>query len=119
MALERQQLRDDLVAVIGAARDLSPENDYALADVFIRLAREQIVREVAPPRPLINWGQITTLIGAAVLALTTLASPFLLFHGGHDRDGFDRTAVPQPVQPGSSFGPPNSWHNGDPQQFGP
>lgn len=85
MSLVRQQLREELVAIIAAGRELSPEHDYLLADIYLSRTR-------AVPRPRSSIAQwldhprvLRTLLAVACLALAALAFSLLAFHG--DRAG--------------------------------
>jgi hypothetical protein len=109
MALDREQLRDELVMMIAAGRELSPEHDYALADVFLDNARETIRQAAAPPAPPPRQGHIAAFAGAAVLALAFLVSPFLLFHH-HGAGAFNQSVVPGAFDRGHHVAPPNWWN---------
>lgn len=113
MALDRWKLRDDLVAVIAAGRELAPENDYALAEIFLQHARESLLQEIAPPSPPVKRGQIATLVGAGCLALAALLSPFLFFHPHRDGGEYNQSGfVPGQFEPHHQFDRPNWWWNG-------
>lgn len=69
MALERRELHDELVALIAAGRELPPEHDRALADIFLSHAQ---FRSAPPPpqssllKALQDWRVVA---GALLLAL--------------------------------------------------
>ena len=69
MPVQRTELLDDLTALIASGRELSPDDDRALAEVFI----ERLTRGMAPPsrirQVLSVWRQSRRLVGTAVLAL--------------------------------------------------
>ena len=107
MALDRSTLRDDLVSVIAAGRELGQEHDYALADVFLNHAHDALLREVTPPPTPVKAGPIAALVGAGFLALAALLSPYFMWHGYHDGDAQRQTVVvPGPYDHGG-FQPPN------------
>lgn len=109
MALDRQKLRDDLVAVIHAGREISPEHDYALAEVFLRHARESLIQEVAPPARPITGGQLGGLLAVACFAVAGLLSPFFLFHDYHHAGDFGQQNVAPSPYDNRDFGPPGWW----------
>jgi hypothetical protein len=109
MALDPEHLRDELVMMIAAGRELSPEHDYALADVFLDNARESIRRAATPPAPPPRQGHIAALAGAALLAFAFLLSPFLLFHGHHGPGAFNQSVVPAPERQ-HQVAPPSWWN---------
>jgi hypothetical protein len=110
MALDRYKLRDDLVTVIAAGRELSPENDYALADTFLRHAHESLLLEVNPPKRSPSGGSVAALIGAACLFLAALLSPSLLFHRDHDGNSFNQSVVvPHQFDRHHQFDRPGWW----------
>lgn len=111
MALDRHKLRNDLVTVIAAGRELSPEHDYALADTFLRHAHESLLLEVNPRKQSPNWRTVAALIGATCLFLAALLSPSLLFH--RDRDGYSFNqsgSVPHQFDRHHSFDRPGWWN---------
>ena len=46
------ELRDELVAILGAGRELSPDTDMQLADAFLRCLERQEERELADAVPM-------------------------------------------------------------------
>jgi hypothetical protein len=84
MPVHRTELLDDLTALIAAGRELSPDHDRALAEVFI----ERLTSGLAPPSPtrqsLSVWRQARRLVGIAILALACLVagSVLTLHHTG-------------------------------------
>jgi hypothetical protein len=78
MPVRRTELRDDLTALIAAGRELSPEHDQALADVFID---QLATKTAAPPRARrtgVVLKQPRRLASAIVLALACLGTASLL-----------------------------------------
>jgi hypothetical protein len=74
MPVHRTDLLDDLTALIAAGRELSPDHDQALAEVFI----ERLTSGVAPPSParhiLSVWRQSRRLVGIAIFSLACVAA---------------------------------------------
>jgi hypothetical protein len=94
MAIERQRLREELVAMFAAARELSPEYDPFLADIYLDTAYG---RQRALPRPTPLFAQLKRmgpLLGAAALALAALIFSLLVLQ-----------ADPGPPANGFIFGP--------------
>ena len=109
MALVHHELRDDLVAVIAAGRELSPDHDYALADVFLRAARQRLGAQAPQPAPSL-WSRFGPAITAASLALAALLLAFMLFHGGPASGATDRSVVvPGMVDHDQDFHAPDWW----------
>jgi hypothetical protein len=94
MALERQDLHNELVALIAAGRELPPEHDSALADIFLNHPRYQATPQPAQSSLMAVLQDWRVVAGALLLALTAFlfgtgfghaAGPY----GGYgDRDGF-------------------------------
>ncbi|MBV9281099.1 MAG: hypothetical protein JOZ41_13540 [Chloroflexi bacterium] len=85
LSLERHELRKELMAVIGAGRELSPDHDAALADVFLDYMHRRYALQPARPQPGNSLRRLGPYIAAACLALAALTFPFLVFHGGDTR----------------------------------
>ncbi len=68
MSLDRNHLREELAAIIAASRELPPDHDRALADIFLERAQLGI-QQPAPvaARPQHDW---PLLAGALLLAMT-------------------------------------------------
>src|SRR5690242_8590526 len=78
MPVQRTDLQDELTALIAAGRELSPDHDRELAEVFI----DRMMSRQAPPSrtrhvPTI-WAKPGRLLGAAILALACLGVGSLL-----------------------------------------
>lgn len=84
MGVPRSELHDDLRAIIAAGRELSPEDDALLADMFLdRLGRT----EVKPPaRHSLSPRAVRNRVGAALLALALLTGGALVSvqHANHE-----------------------------------
>jgi hypothetical protein len=93
MALERQDMRDELVAVIAAGRELSPEHDYHLADVYLDHIHRYFGRQRKPLRWFEDPKRLRTLLAAAGIALAALLFSFFLLAAAHGGDRFDRGYV--------------------------
>jgi len=78
MPVRRTELRDELAALIAAGRELSPDHDQALAEVFI----DRVASRMAPPsrirEVLTVWGKPRHLVGAVILGLACLATASVL-----------------------------------------
>jgi hypothetical protein len=78
MPVQRTDLLDDLTALIAAGRELSPDHDRALAEVFI----ERVTSGIAPTSPTRQvfsvWRQSRRLVGTAILALVCLVAGSVL-----------------------------------------
>lgn len=102
MALDRHDLHDELVALIAAGRELPPEHDRALADIFLDHAQYRSAQQSAPApsnlfTALHDWRVVA---GALMLALTAF-----LFG-----TGFGHAAGPD-GQYGDGFS--HAWFRGD------
>ena len=91
MALERRDLHDELVALLATARELPPEHDGALADIFLNHPHNRPAPQPAPSGLMAALQDWRVVAGALLLALTA----FLFGTGfGHaagpygDGDGF-------------------------------
>ena len=95
MTLQRKELRDDLTAIIAAGRELSPQDDALLADVFL----DRMVRMMEKPHRRRQWGPsraIRRCAGVAGLALACgMGSTFLLSHEA-SRQGGSEVMQPAP-----------------------
>ena len=119
MSIERSELREDLVAVIAAGRELSPQHDYVLADVFL----DRIRRDAVPQQRTLGWlddpHRLRTLLAAACLALAVLLVPLMGAFASH---GGAATTGPVPVQrsfdPDGPFAQPGPWWHDDDQGDG-
>lgn len=98
MALERQRLRDDLVSVIAAGRELSPEHDYALADVFLATAFREPESEGGKTR-IFDDPRIIAAVAALCLSLAALIFALRPGHAHHDRAYY----LNRPVYVGGHF----------------
>jgi hypothetical protein len=71
MSLERHDLHDELVALIAAGRELPPEHDQALADIFLDHAQYRATSAQPAPSSLLTALQDWRVVaGALLLALT-------------------------------------------------
>ena len=52
MQTRHEDLRDELVAILGAGRELSPDADRQLADAFVRFLEQEDTREVSRAAPV-------------------------------------------------------------------
>ena len=94
MALEHRDLRDELVALIAAGRELPPEHDGALADIFLNHPHYQATPPPAQSGLMAALQDWRVVAGALLLGLTAFlfgtgfghaAGPY----GGYgDEDGF-------------------------------
>jgi hypothetical protein len=113
MALERQDLREELVAVIAAGRELSPAHDYALADVFLDHVRRHGTSQERKPRWLDDPERLRTLLTGAGVALAALLFSFFVLAAFHGGNGFGR----RDFGPGLYLrGPDGGW---PPPLYGP
>jgi len=92
MTMRRTELRDDLRAVIAAGRELSPEDDAVLADMFL----DQLDRRKETPRNprTLSARNLRRCAGAAVLALVLLTGGALVSVHGTSHGG-DSSVMPQ------------------------
>jgi hypothetical protein len=108
---QRDELRNELVAIIAAGRELSPEHDYVLADIYLDLTKHRQSTEPWYDRLINGPNGAKALIGVACLGFALLAFSMLAFGARHDRDGYDHArsfpAVPRPLITGGYF--PRSW----------
>jgi hypothetical protein len=105
MSLERLDLHDELVALIAAGRELPPEHDRALADIFLDHAQYRATAQPAPSSLLTALQDWRVVAGALLLALTAF-----LFGTGFG----------QAAGPGGGFGDGygHRWYqNGDDDGF--
>lgn len=112
MSLERQQLREELVAIIAAGRELSPDHDHFLADIY--LSRAHPHHPTPPQSPVARWlgdpRLLRTLLAAACLALAVLALSLLAFHGAEARSESNGGAVvPQSIDRDGLHDGPGAW----------
>lgn len=70
MALERRDLHDELVALIAAGRELPPEHDGALADIFLNHPHYRAAPQPAPTGLMAALQDWRVVAGALLLALT-------------------------------------------------
>ena len=70
MALDRRDLHDELVALIAAGRELPPEHDRALADIFLDHAQYRSAQQPARSSVLAALQDWRVVAGALLLALT-------------------------------------------------
>jgi hypothetical protein len=93
MRVARTELHDDLKALIAAGRELSPEDDSVLADIFL----DRLDRTSKKPRP--GWPlsarTIRRCAGAAVLTLALLTGG--AFISVQQSSHQSESSVPQPV----------------------
>ena len=68
--------------MIGVGRELSPEYDHALADIYLRFAHPDQEAQSQPSRLFDGPNRVRDLMSAAALALAALAFSLALFHGG-------------------------------------
>jgi hypothetical protein len=85
MTLQRTELHDDLRALIAAGRELSPEDDALLADMFL----ERLDRTIEKPRSrqLLSARTVRRNIGAAVVGLALLTGGALVSIQGTSHRG--------------------------------
>lgn len=90
MSLERHDLHDELVALIAAGRELPPEHDRALADIFLDHAQYRAPAQPAPPSLLTALQDWRVVAGALLLALSAFlfGTGFGQAAGGPYGDGF-------------------------------
>lgn len=75
MDVRQNELRDELVAILGAGRELTPDVDRQLADAFLRYLahhEEQLVPEVEPHQPHYSLKVAGGAWGAALMFLFLL-----------------------------------------------
>jgi hypothetical protein len=70
MALDRYDLHEELVALIAAGRELPPEHDRALADIFLDHAQYRATQQPAQSSLLAVLQDWRVVAGALLLALT-------------------------------------------------
>jgi hypothetical protein len=70
VALERRDLHDELVALIAAGRELPPEHDGALADIFLNHPHYRTASQPAPSGLMAALQDWRVVAGALLLALT-------------------------------------------------
>jgi hypothetical protein len=117
MALERQNLRDELVAMIAAGRELSPEHDRELADVYLDHVHRHYTPRQERPRWFEDPERLRTLLAAAVIALAALLFSFFVFAATRGGDRFDRGEFgPRSHFRDPNFSPAPPWFNPKPQQ---
>jgi hypothetical protein len=68
MPSQRTELRDELKAIIAAGRDLTPEHDEALAEVFLDRVEERTKARVRSPRRPMAVQRTRRVIAAVCLA---------------------------------------------------
>jgi hypothetical protein len=85
MTVRRTELRDDLRAMIAAGRELSPEDDALLADMF--LERLDLPTEKPRARQSVSARTVRRSVGAAVLGLALLTGGALVSIQGTSHQG--------------------------------
>lgn len=85
---QRDDLRNELVAIIAAGRELSPEHDYMLADIYLDLTKHRQATQPWHERILDGSGGMRALVGIACLAFALLAFSMLAFGARPDGDRF-------------------------------
>jgi hypothetical protein len=90
MSLERRDLHDELVALIAAGRELPPEHDRALADIFLDHAQYRATAQPAPSSLLTALQDWRVVAGALLLALSAFlfGTGFGQAAGGPYWDGY-------------------------------
>ena len=85
MSLDRQTLREELVAIIAAGRELSPDHDHELADMYVDMLHQRRFIQSPKPRPgfLDDPQSVRTLLTGLGATLAALVLAFLLFAGSH------------------------------------
>lgn len=114
MAIERQQLREELAAIIAAGRELSPQHDYLLADIYLDLRDRN-----RPPQPRAAglFGgpfSLRDFLAGVCLGLVALAFPLFAFHGGQAAPATNPSVVaPSPFDPDGASGQVDPWWRRD------
>ena len=112
MSLDRSRLRDELVAVISAGRELSPEYDYLLADAFLDASYRRPNPRSRFLELLGDSQRMRNLIGAACLVLAALAFSVVAFHGDSSGAAMNQPAfVPRSFDPDDFYGGHSRWHH--------
>lgn len=85
MTTQRTELHDDLRALIAAGRELSPEDDAVLADMFL----DRLGRTIEKPRTrhLLSTRNVRRGAGGVVLALALLTGGALVSVEGTSHHG--------------------------------
>src|SRR5919202_4487334 len=100
MEPQQRDLRDELVAIIAAGRELPPENDYVLADIALAAMGRRGSVPITP-RPTAwydDLGRLAAPLGATLAAL--ILGSMLLFHGASAQGPMDlQTHGPRMVDP--------------------
>jgi hypothetical protein len=117
MSLVRHELRDELVTIIAAGRELPPDHDHILADIFLKNARALIDPQPQPATPT-TWEKARNLVAAGVIGLAGIMFGALAFHSGdgdHGRATFNNQSTF--VGPGGFDGDRDGFHNQWSQDF--
>src|SRR5437588_12414001 len=100
MALERRKQREELVGIIDAGRELSPEHDYELADLYLTSMRLAPPTESALSRLLTHPRRLRVLAASVCLAFAGLTFPILAMHMGQGGSASQTSLVsPGPLSP--------------------
>jgi hypothetical protein len=107
MPSQRTELRDELKAIIAAGRDLTPEHDEALAEVFLDHVDERTQAGMRLPRWPMVMRRTRRLIAAVCLAGACVGGGAIaVFHGPAGASGAPPSYVVkvQPALQGKGLG---------------
>ncbi|GAC1328090.1 MAG: hypothetical protein NVSMB22_19770 [Chloroflexota bacterium] len=113
MAIERQQLRDELAAVIAAGRELAPEYDHVLADLFLDLALRTPRKQSGISWLIDDPRRLRAALAAACLAVAALIFLLFAFHDEHGGGVTNQSVfAPRVLDPDQLYGRSEPWWNG-------
>jgi hypothetical protein len=78
MRTRRSELRDELTAMIAAGRELSPDHDRVLAEVFIDRVEGRIAPQSRASHTVTVWSKPRRLLGVIVVGLACLGTGSVL-----------------------------------------